>query len=140
MDERVAQSQDVVLVVRVALLVQLYNSRQHRQNREERSTHQVEDGHFHHTLVEVGRLVLDDLDGHNLVRLHVLALDDLAERALPQYIQDQVPARRVSDLLGRLKRIRTCGPPHYPASRSHTECSRSLRCRNHRCVRACWAW
>ena len=91
-DEGVAQSQDVVLVIGVALLVQLHDRRQQRLARDMRCTHQVEDGHFHHTLVEVGRLVLDDLDGHNLVRLHVLTLDDLAERALPQYIQDQVSA------------------------------------------------
>ena len=54
-------------------------------------THQLEDGDLHHALLEVRRLVLDDLYRDDLVRLHVLALDDLAERALAEYVEDKVP-------------------------------------------------
>jgi len=54
-------------------------------------THQVQDRHFHHTLVEVCGLVLDDLDGNNLLRFQVLALDDLSECPLAQHVQDEVP-------------------------------------------------
>lgn len=51
---------------------------------------QVEHGHLHHTLVEVGGFVLDDLDGDNFLGAQVLAFDDLAESALAEDIEDQV--------------------------------------------------
>jgi hypothetical protein len=41
-------------------------------------------------LVEVSRLVLDNLHGYDLLRLEVLAFDDLSEGALTQNIQDQI--------------------------------------------------
>lgn len=53
-------------------------------------TYQVENRHLHHTLVEVRRAVLDNLDSHDLLRLKILTLDDLAKRALAEHIQDQV--------------------------------------------------
>ena len=46
----------------------------------------LEDRHFHHALVEIGWLVLDYFYSHDLVIRHVLALDDLPERALAQHI------------------------------------------------------
>lgn len=52
--------------------------------------YQFEDRHFHHTLIEVGGLVLDYLHGDNLMRLHILTLDNLAESTLSENIQDKV--------------------------------------------------
>lgn len=54
-------------------------------------TYQVKNRDFHHTLVEVRCPVLDDLDRDNLLRLQILTLDDLPERALAQHVQNQVP-------------------------------------------------
>lgn len=53
--------------------------------------YQLEDRDLHHRLLEVRRLVLNDLDRDHLVRPHVLTLDDLAKRALPEHVEDQVP-------------------------------------------------
>lgn len=52
--------------------------------------HQIQDGNLHHTLVEVGGTVLDDLDGNNLLCLEVLALDDLSKGTLAQHIENEV--------------------------------------------------
>lgn len=54
------------------------------------SAYQIENRDLHHALVEIRRLVFDDLDGNNLLRLEVLALDDLAEGALAKDIEDQI--------------------------------------------------
>ena len=60
-------------------------------SRDRDRTHELEDGHFHHALVEVRRLVLHDLHRDDLVRLHILTLDHLTERALTQDVQNEVP-------------------------------------------------
>lgn len=65
------------------------------------STHKFQDGHFHHALVEVRWLVLHDLDSDNFVRLHILTLHDLAECALTEDVQDQVPASQSARFLRR---------------------------------------
>lgn len=52
--------------------------------------YQIKHRNFHHTLVEVGRAVLDDLDGDNLLRLEILAFDDLAKSTLAQHIENKV--------------------------------------------------
>lgn len=59
-------------------------------------THQIEDRHLHHTLIEVCCPVFDDLDCDNLLRFQILTLDDLSKCSLSQHIQDQVsiPARQ----------------------------------------------
>lgn len=41
-------------------------------------------------MIEVGRPVFDNFDGHNFLRLEVLAFDDLAKCALTKDIQNQV--------------------------------------------------
>lgn len=88
-------------------------------------TYQIEDGHLHHTLVEVGRLVLDDLDGHDFLCFEILALDDLAEGALTKNIENEVtvPKRReeVLVLVKKFEEESVCmhgGEPSYlcPAS------------------------
>lgn len=53
-------------------------------------TYQIQDGHFHHTLIEVGCLVLDDLHGHDLLGLQVLTFHDLAEGTLTQNVENEV--------------------------------------------------
>lgn len=57
-----------------------------------KGTDHLEYRNLHHRLIEIRRLVLHDLDSHHIVRLHILALDDLPERALAQHVQDQIPA------------------------------------------------
>ena len=69
-------------------------------------THQVENRHFHHTLVEICGLILDDLDGNDLLRFKVLALDDLSKSSLTQHIQNKVS---VSSLMVSIVWKRTGG-------------------------------
>ena len=72
-NESILQPQDVMVVVLV-----------------HPSIEQVQHRDLHHTLVEVGCLVLHNLDRNHLLCLQVLALDDLTEGALTKNIQDQV--------------------------------------------------
>lgn len=58
------------------------------------NTHQFQYRDLHHTLIEVCRFVFHHLDGHDLVRLHVLTFNDLAKRSLPQDIQDEVSTEK----------------------------------------------
>lgn len=91
-DECIFQSEQVMVVVLVVLAIELCEpdiSMNLPISAQE--THQVQDRHLHHTLVEVCGLVLDDLDGNNLLRFQVLALDDLSECPLSQHIQNEVP-------------------------------------------------
>lgn len=53
-------------------------------------TYKIQNRHLHHTLIEVGRLVLDDLDSHHFLRLQVLAFYHLTESALSQHIENEV--------------------------------------------------
>ena len=73
MDKRVFEAQDVMLVVGVPVSVE-----------------HLEHGDLHHTLIEVGGLVLDDLDRDNFVGGHVLTLDNLTEGALTQDVEDEI--------------------------------------------------
>jgi hypothetical protein len=52
--------------------------------------YQIKDGHFHHALVEVGCSVLDNLDCDHLLRLQILALDDLSKGSLTENVQDEI--------------------------------------------------
>jgi hypothetical protein len=65
MYECVLQAQKMMVIVFVEFLIE-----------------QVEHRHLHHTLIEVGRPILDHFDGHNFLRPQVLAFDHLAEGAL----------------------------------------------------------
>ena len=53
-------------------------------------THQVENRHFHHALVEVGSPVFDDLHSHDFLRLQILAFYHLAEGTLAEDIEDEI--------------------------------------------------
>ena len=56
--------------------------------RKKRETYKIQHGHFHHTLVEIGSSVLDDLDSHDFLSLEILTLDDLPECALAEDIEN----------------------------------------------------
>lgn len=77
----------MVLVVWVVIAVEL-----HRQLGNFHLAHQVQNRNLHLALVQVCRLVLDDLDSADGMCAHVLALDDLAESALAQYIENEIAA------------------------------------------------
>jgi len=55
-----------------------------------RFTDQIEDGHFHHTLIKVRSPVLDNLDCDHLLRLEILAFDNLPKSTLPEDIENKV--------------------------------------------------
>ena len=59
-------------------------------------TYQFEYGHLHHTLIEIGRFILDHLDRNNFMCFHILTLDHLAKCPLAQNIKDQVSDRGTS--------------------------------------------
>jgi hypothetical protein len=54
-------------------------------------TYQLQDCHLHHTLIEVGRLVLHNFDSHYLMCFHILTLHYLTECSLTENIKNQVP-------------------------------------------------
>jgi hypothetical protein len=85
------QSQQVVVVVLVHLLVQLPHCQLCANAALLVKTYQIEHRHFHHTLVEVRCSVLDNLDCNHLLCLQVLAFYDLSKSTLTQYVQDQIP-------------------------------------------------
>ena len=70
------------------------------------NAHQFEYRHFHHTLVEVSRPVLDDLDGHHLLCLEVLAFDDLPEGALAEHIEKRYEGRPMTVVAPDSGRVR----------------------------------
>ncbi len=53
---------------------------------------QFQNGDFHHTLVEVCRLVLHHLYGNDLVSCNILAFHHLTKGTLTQNVQNEVPA------------------------------------------------
>ena len=81
-----------MFVVWVALVIELYESNvsAYQANTSTWNTHKFEDGDFHHTLIEVSRLVLHDLDCDNFVGFHVLAFDNLPKRSLSKDIKNKV--------------------------------------------------
>lgn len=58
--------------------------------------YQIQDGYFHHALVEIGRAVLDHLHRNHFLRPEILALDDLTERTLAENVQNQIPVPKPS--------------------------------------------
>ena len=54
-------------------------------------TYELKYRDFHGTLIEIGRLVLDDLDSDNLVCPDVLTLGDLTKSPLTEDIEDEIP-------------------------------------------------
>jgi hypothetical protein len=90
-DEGVPKAEKVVVVILVQLGVELYSLLDQNGTAEKmRVAYQVQDRDLHHALVEIRRPVLNNLDGDHLLRLQVLALDDLTERALPEDIENEI--------------------------------------------------
>ena len=94
-DEGVSEAKNVVLVVRIALIVQLYASTISVSIGPTAGTikhpaYQLKYGHFHHTLIKVRWLVFDHLHRNNLVCFHILTFDYLPKRALAQNVKNQV--------------------------------------------------
>lgn len=97
-NKRISEAKNVMFVVGIALIIQL-RSRvpvrmvdRHGNGR----TYQFEYGHLHHTLIEIGRFILDHLDRNNFMCFHILTLDHLAKCPLAQNIKDQVSDRGTS--------------------------------------------
>jgi hypothetical protein len=91
--KRVLQPQQVVVVVLIHRLIELNICQQVGES--SRVSYEIQNGHLHHTLIEVRRPVLDDLDRDNLLGPEILALDHLSKRSLAQNVQNEVavPAR-----------------------------------------------
>lgn len=93
-DEGVPEAEKVMVIVLVQLGVELYSlvRRRIKSGTWEGTgrAYQVQDRNLHHTLVKVRRPVLNDLDGDHLLRLQVLALNDLTESALPKDIENEI--------------------------------------------------
>jgi hypothetical protein len=90
MQKGIFESKEMVVVVLVIFLIELHRRSAKEVSRKERETYQVKYGHLHHTLVEVGRLILHHLHSHHFLGLEVLALHHLSESTLPEYIENQV--------------------------------------------------
>ena len=78
-DERVAKAEDVMLIMRVVIFVQ------HLQYCD-----------LHHALVEISRLILDNLDSNDFICPNVLALDDLPEGSLTENIENKISKENLS--------------------------------------------
>jgi hypothetical protein len=98
----VFQTKQVVVIVLVVFAVQLSRELARIQRTKAGGKiYQVQHRNLHHTLVEVGRLILDDLDGHNLSGFQVLAFHDLSEGTLAQYIENEVSISRFWEYVSR---------------------------------------
>ena len=74
MDKCVSETEQMVVVILVELAVE-----------------QIQHRHLHHTLIEVGSAVLDNLDGNDFLCLQILTLDHLSEGTLTKHIENEVP-------------------------------------------------
>ena len=90
MDEGVFQSQKVVVVMLIKFAVELRPISIAGPSQKHGPPYQVQNGNFHHALVEVGGLVLDDLYRDDLLRLEILTLYHLPECSLAQYIENEI--------------------------------------------------
>jgi hypothetical protein len=57
----------------------------------DRNTDQIQDRDFHHTLVKIRSLVLDDFHRDHLLRFEILTFDDLSKSTLTEHVEDKVP-------------------------------------------------
>lgn len=103
-DKGVFQSEKMVVIVFVELRIELFfisNQRKLIIIEWRGKSYQVEHRHLHHTLVEVGGAVFDNLDGHDLLRLEILTLDDLTKGTLAQHIENEIaiPTTKLDNIL-----------------------------------------
>jgi hypothetical protein len=74
----------------------------------EKKTNQFQYGNLHHALVEISGLILNDLDRHYLMCLHVLAFDNLPEGPLAKNVENQISKTvRLFRVMSRLSRTLT---------------------------------
>lgn len=71
----------------------------------EKRAHHLENADLDKRLVVVGRLILDDLDSHILLRILLPALGDLAKRALSKHVLDDVTAAANRQMMVLLKAV-----------------------------------
>ena len=81
----------MVVVVLVHLFIQLQDvSKERALPSKSGSTNQIENRHFHHTLVKVCGPVLDNLYRNHLLRPEILAFDNLPESPLAQHVENKI--------------------------------------------------
>lgn len=78
--EGIVHPENVVFVPRIVSRIEL-DYQFEGKGRAER-THQFQNGYFHFALIQICRLVFNDLDGEKLVRPHILAFYDLPKCTL----------------------------------------------------------
>ncbi len=94
-DEGIFETKEMVVGVLVKLGVELQGELVNKPRTASGGrTYQIQDGHLHHTLIEVCCPVFDHLDGDNLLRLQILTFHDLTECALAENIKDQIAVPR----------------------------------------------
>ena len=77
----------------VIILVHLFIELQHVSlvnDKDLGQAYQIEDGHLHHTLIEVGSSVFDNFDSHNFLCSEILTFDDLSEGTLTENVENKV--------------------------------------------------
>lgn len=79
-----------MVVVLVIFAIKLQGGRLEYFEQRTLGSYQVQDRNFHHTLIEVCSLILNDLHGNNLLGFQVLALDNLTKCPLAQHVEDKV--------------------------------------------------
>ena len=74
-----------MFVVGIEIIVQLQKKKELSEYtlNNTRSINHLQNGDLHHTLIEIGWLIFYHFDGQDLIRLGVLALDNLSKRSLP---------------------------------------------------------
>lgn len=92
MKKSIFQSKEMVVIVLVVFRIELLVISQSIASSEitKHQTYQVEDGNFHHTLVEIGGLIFHNFDRHNLLGLEVLTFDYLTKGSLTQNVENQI--------------------------------------------------
>lgn len=55
-----------------------------------KASYQIQHRHLHHTLIEIRRLVFDNLDSDNFLGLQILTFHDLPKGSLAQYVENEV--------------------------------------------------
>lgn len=92
-DKGILQPKEVVIVVLIIFTVELWleiGVSNDAMEREMIDPYQVQHRNLHHTLIEVGCLVLDNFDCDDFLGLQVLTLHHLTEGSLAQNIENEV--------------------------------------------------
>ncbi len=79
----------MMIIVLVHLLVQLGDVSNFLADLSRR-TYQIKHRDFHHTLIEIGGPVLDNLYSDHLLCFQILAFHDLPKRTLPKHVKNEI--------------------------------------------------